>query len=55
MSKTEQMTEKEAIINLAYYNDWRLGEDIPMPEPKVITESIKVVIQKFKERTYEQQ
>ena len=45
------MTEKEAIIILAYYNDWRTGEDIPMQEPKVITEAIKVIIQKFKERT----
>jgi len=52
--ESKEMTEKEAIINLAYYNDWRLGEDIPMPEPKVITEAIKVVIQKFKERNYEQ-
>jgi hypothetical protein len=46
------MTEKEAIIILAYYNDWRTGEDIPMQKPTVITEAIKVIIQKFKERNY---
>jgi len=46
------MTEKEAIIILTYYNDWRMGEDIEMPSPKLITEAIKVIIQKFKERNY---
>lgn len=55
MTNKLKMTEKEAIINLAYHNDWRLGEDILMLEPKVITESIKVVIQQFKKRTKEQQ
>jgi len=45
------MTEKEAIIILTYFNYWRMGEDIPMPEPAVITEALKTIIQKFKERT----
>ena len=44
------MTEKEAIIILAYYNDWRTGEDIPMQKPEIITEAIKVIIEKFKQR-----
>jgi hypothetical protein len=46
------MTEKEAIITLAYFNDWRRGEDIPMPSAKDITEAIEVVIHKFKERNH---
>lgn len=54
-SNKQPMSEKEAIITLAYYNDWRLGDvDIAQPKPSVITEAIKVVIQKFKEREYEQ-
>jgi hypothetical protein len=47
------MTEKEAIIILAYYNDWRQGDEIPMPKPEQITKAIKTIIQKFKERTNE--
>jgi GH18 family chitinase len=51
MSNHKQpMTEKEAIITLAYYNDWRQGDDIPPVKPQDITEAIKVVIQKWKER-----
>lgn len=42
------MTLKEAIINLAYYNDWRQGEDIPAPTPKNITETINVIIDHYK-------
>jgi hypothetical protein len=41
------MTEKEAIIILTYYNDWRMGEDIPMQEPSVITEALKTIIQYY--------
>ena len=41
------MTEKEAIIILTYYNDWRMGEDIPMQEPAVITEALKTIIQAY--------
>jgi hypothetical protein len=49
------MNEKEAIITLAYYNDWRQGkdEDAPMVKPEHVTEAIKVVIQKWKERNDE--
>jgi hypothetical protein len=41
------MTEKEAIIILTYYNDWRMGEDIPMQEPAVITEALKTIIKYY--------
>ena len=49
------MTEKEAIIILAYYNDWRQGkdEDAPMVKLEHVTEAIKTVIQKWKERNEE--
>jgi len=45
------MTEKEAIIILTYYNDWRTGEDIEMPSPKLITEAIDTIINAYKTRT----
>lgn len=50
------MTEKEAIIILAYYNDWRQGKDkdAPMVKPEHVTEAIKTVIQKWKERNNDQ-
>jgi predicted DNA-binding transcriptional regulator AlpA len=51
---TRPMSEKEAIITLAYYNDWRRGDGIPPPKPSEITEAIRVVIQKFKERTFDE-
>ena len=41
------MTEKEAIIILTYYNDWRMGEDIPMQQPAVITEALKTIIHEY--------
>jgi hypothetical protein len=41
------MTEKEAIIILTYYNDWRMGEDIEMPNPKLITEALKTIIEYY--------
>ena len=41
------MTEKEAIIILTYYNYWRMGEDIEMPSPKLITEAIETIIQYY--------
>jgi len=45
------MTEKEAIIILTYYNDWRMGEDIEMPSPKLITEAIETIIQAYYKKT----
>lgn len=44
------MTEKEAIIILTYYNDWRMGADIPMQEPAVITEAINTIVNAYKKR-----
>lgn len=49
-----QMSEKEAIILLAYFNDWRLGNDIEMPDPIEITKALRLVVEKFKERHYNQ-
>jgi hypothetical protein len=44
------MTEKEAILLLITYNDWRRGDEIPMPEPKQLGIAIDTVIQLWKER-----
>lgn len=58
MSNNKQpMTEKEAIITLAYYNDWRQSkdEDAPMVKPEHVTEAINTLIQKWKECNNEQQ
>jgi hypothetical protein len=44
------MSEKEAIIILAYYNEWRQGSDIPMQKASTITEAIKKVIDEWKKR-----
>ena len=44
------MTEKEAILLLITYNDWRRGDEIPMPEPKDLGIAIDTVIQLWKER-----
>ena len=38
------MTLKEATNILRHHQLWRLGEEISMLEPKVITEAINVVI-----------
>ena len=55
LQERKVMTEKEAIITLAYYNDWRQGkdEDAPMVKLEHVTEAIKTVIQKWKERNEE--
>jgi hypothetical protein len=45
------MTEKEAIIILTYYNDWRMGEDIEMPSPKLLTEAINIIIYEYYKKT----
>jgi hypothetical protein len=44
------MTEKEAILLLITYNDWRRGDEIPMPEPKQIGNAIDTVVNAWKER-----
>jgi hypothetical protein len=44
------MSEKDAIIILAYYNEWRQGSDIPMQKASTITEAIKKVIDEWIKR-----
>jgi hypothetical protein len=44
------MSEKEAIIILAYYNEWRQGSDIPMQKASTITQAIQTVINEWKKR-----
>jgi len=44
------MTEKEAIILLIYYNDWRRGEDIEMPNPKQIGIALELIIKEYFKR-----
>jgi len=38
------MTLQETIDKLKECNRWRTGEDIPMPNPKDITEAIETAI-----------
>ena len=44
------MTEKEAIMILIEYNDWRRGDEIPQPNPTIIGNAIDKVIQAWKDR-----
>ena len=44
------MTIKEAIDLLERHNSWRTGADIPMEEPRDITEAINLVINEYKKR-----
>jgi hypothetical protein len=44
------MTEKEAIILLIYYNDWRRGEDIKMPNPTQIGIALELIIKEYFKR-----
>jgi hypothetical protein len=44
------MTEKEAIILLIYYNDWRRGEDIEMPNPTQIGIALELIIKEYFKR-----
>ena len=38
------MTIQEAISNLKIHQQWRLGADIVMIEPKELTESINIIL-----------
>lgn len=42
------MELSKAIEVLKEHNEWRLGADIPMENPKVITEAINTVVNNFK-------
>ena len=44
------MTIKEAIDLLERHNSWRTGADIPMEEPRAITEAINLVINDYKKK-----
>jgi hypothetical protein len=44
------MSEKEAIILLIYYNDWRRGEDIEMPNPTQIGIALELIIKEYFKR-----
>jgi hypothetical protein len=48
------MTEQEAISILTIHQQWRLGADIVMIEPKELTEAINVIIVSFSERLNKQ-
>lgn len=41
------MDLKEAIKVLREYNEWRLGADLEMLKPQIITEALKVAIEKL--------
>ena len=41
------MTLKKAIKVLKIYNNWRLGDDSDMLDPKLISEAIELVIQEY--------
>jgi hypothetical protein len=43
------MTLQEATNILRHFQLWRLGEEITQLEPKVITQAIDVILNKFKE------
>jgi hypothetical protein len=45
------MTEEEAIGILNYYNKWRMGAEIPMKQPEVITEAINIIIYEYYKKT----
>jgi hypothetical protein len=49
------MTLQEALNILRHYQLWRLGEEITQLEPKVITQTIDVILNKFKERYTKQE
>lgn len=39
------MTVNEAIENVKYHQEWRLGADTEMLHPKVLTESINMLLE----------
>ena len=43
------MTLKEALKELRNYQKWRLGADIPQPDPKKVTEAIDIAINLMKQ------
>ena len=43
------MTKTEVIRNLEQYQLWRTGAEMPMPDPKVITQAIINALKHMKE------
>lgn len=41
------MSLKQAIEILKEYNEWRLGADLEMLKPQLVTEALKVAIEKL--------
>jgi hypothetical protein len=44
LQKLQVMTLQEALTILTTHQQWRRGSEIKMPEPKVITEALDVVL-----------
>lgn len=44
------MTLKDAIKELEYYQEWRMGADIKQPAPRQITKAIEMAIYLMKEQ-----
>jgi len=44
------MDLNETISILEYYNEWRRGAEIEMPQPKIIGEAIESAIKLLKEK-----
>jgi len=42
------MDVQEALRLLEYYNKWRKGADIKMPNPKDLSEAIDEIVKKYK-------
>ena len=42
------MDVQEALRLLEHHNKWRKGADIPMPNPKVLSEVIDKIVNEFK-------
>lgn len=42
------MKIEDALELLEHHNKWRKGADIPMIQPKVLTEAIETILDKYK-------
>ena len=45
------MTKAAVVEFLHYYNQWRLGADMPAPDPKDVTKAIETAIKYLKNDT----
>lgn len=44
------MTIEEAIMLLEHHNKWRKGADIPMVQPKALSEAIDLVVETYRKK-----